>query len=69
MKNAIILSVSQSCVIPLGSFVNTLFVKISDFLSGVVRPFNAGSSHLFCAILGEARAGPATPVNPRRNPG
>ncbi|MBP5288944.1 MAG: hypothetical protein J6Z79_03620 [Clostridia bacterium] len=58
MKNATI-PVSQSSVIPLGAFVNTLFVKISDFLSGAIRPFNAGSSRFFVFFCGEARAGPA----------
>ncbi|MBQ7485088.1 MAG: hypothetical protein IJT78_00500 [Oscillospiraceae bacterium] len=59
MKNAIIQSVSQSSIISLGTFVNTLFVKIANIFSGALRPFNAGSSRLFCALLGEARAGPA----------
>ena len=63
MQNAIIQSVSQSVsqssVIPLGAFVNTLFVKFAEIILGAVRPFDAGSPRLFFARSGEARAGPA----------
>ena len=38
MKNTIILSVGQSSIILLGSFVNTFSQKAT----GTVRPFNAG---------------------------
>jgi len=58
MKNATILA-SQSSLNPLGSFAGTLFVNISEFLSGAVRPFHAGSSRFFVFFCGEARAGPA----------
>ena len=69
MKNAKIQSVSQSSAWSLGAFVNTLFVKIANIFSGALRPFNAGPSRLFCALLGEARAGQAPPVNQMRNHG
>ena len=67
--NPVSQSVSQSSIISLDAFVNTLFVKIANIFSGALRPFNAGSSRLFCALLGEARAGPALSANQRLNHG
>ncbi|MBR4910685.1 MAG: hypothetical protein IKZ47_05125 [Clostridia bacterium] len=49
MKNATILA-SQSSVISLGSFVNTLFVENSELLSGAVRPFDSGVLYLFAFV-------------------